>query len=91
MHNRNSGSNYGPTKIIGVDWGVDRYFVFDADRIQYRRRIYRVQHVTNFSIFDWAVGIFRSASRHLVSSSVLRHCWFDRYVALVLIAQTPSR
>ena len=31
------GPKYGPPKIVGMGWGFDSYFVFDADRAQYWR------------------------------------------------------
>ena len=83
------GPKYGPPKIIGMGWGCDRNFIFDSNCAQYWRRIYWVQPVIDFSISDWSLGVFRSAPRHLVSSTILRHCWFDWYVSLVLVVLTP--
>ena len=71
-----------------MGWGFHGDFIFDANRTQYWRWIYRVQPVVNLGIFDWIVGIFRSTPRHIISSVILRHCWFNWDVALVLKLST---
>ena len=78
-------------QIIRMGWGYDSDFVFDANRTQYWRRIYRVQFVINFSIFDWIVGIFWSAPRYIVSSAILCHGRLDWHATLVLMVMTSSR
>ena len=79
---------YGPPKIIRMGWGYDSNLIFDANCTQHWRWIYWVQPVIDLGISDWPLGVFWSAPRHLVSSTILRNRWFDWYVALVLMTLT---
>jgi hypothetical protein len=67
-----------------MSWCCNRYPLFNADRIEYWGRIYWLQPAAHFRISDWVMSLFWPASRDFVFAAILRHCRFDRHVALVL-------